>query len=109
MTGLPGGDPHDPPPNDQTSKPAGPCAMVIFGASGDLTKRLLMPSLFHLANKHLLPKEFALVGCAIDDISQDEFRRRLREELIQFASAPDADCRFCDWLVERTYYVTGDF
>jgi glucose-6-phosphate 1-dehydrogenase len=94
---------------DQSAKPAGPCAMVIFGASGDLTKRLLLPSLYHLAQKHLLPKEFALVGCAIDTITQEEFKSHLREELTQFAGAPGANCQFCEWLMERTYYIGGDF
>src|SRR5580693_9375175 len=92
-----------------SGQPAGPCAMVIFGASGDLTKRLLLPSLYHLAKKRLLPKEFALVGCAIEPINQDEFRDKLREELIQFAGAPASGCKFCEWLLERTYYLSGDF
>ena len=89
-------------------RPADRCAMVIFGASGDLTKRKLLPSLYNLAKKSLLPKEFALVGCAIDDISQDEFRSRMRANLAEFAGAPH-DCKFCDWLVERLYYLRGDF
>ena len=46
-----------------------PCALVIFGASGDLTKRKLIPSLYHLAQQRLLPNEFALVGCAIENMS----------------------------------------
>ncbi len=100
---------NDPPASGQQTRPAGPCAMVIFGASGDLTKRLLLPSLLHLAKKNLLPKEFALVGLAIDTCTQDVFRSRLREELVEFAGAAGADCRFCDWLIERTYYICGDF
>ena len=45
-----------------TEGPAGPCTMIIFGASGDLTKRLLMPALYNLACDQLLPKEFAIIG-----------------------------------------------
>src|SRR5581483_10127041 len=41
-----------------------PCIVVIFGASGDLTKRKLLPALFHLQQQHLLPKEFVVVGVA---------------------------------------------
>ena len=82
--------------------------MVIFGASGDLTKRMLLPSLYHLAKKKLLPKDFALVGCAIDEMSEEEYRNRVRADLQQFAGAPD-DCKFCDWLIERLYYLHGDF
>jgi glucose-6-phosphate 1-dehydrogenase len=82
--------------------------MVIFGASGDLTKRKLLPSLYHLAKKKLLPAGFALVGCAIDEISQDDFRTRVRADLQKFGDAPQK-CQFCDWLVDRLYYMAGDF
>jgi glucose-6-phosphate 1-dehydrogenase len=84
------------------------CAMVIFGASGDLTKRKLLPSLYNLAKKKLLPREFALVGCAIDDISQEEFRRRVQDHLREFGNAAE-HCPFCEWLLERLYYVKGEF
>src|SRR5665811_1863393 len=46
-----------------------PCIVVIFGASGDLTKRKLLPALFHLEQQGLLPKDFAVVGVARRDIS----------------------------------------
>ncbi len=92
----------------QRIRPADPCVMVIFGASGDLTKRMLLPSLYHLAKKKLLPAEFALLGCAIDSMSQDDFRNRVRSDLREFGGAPD-QCKFCDWLLERLYYVSGDF
>jgi glucose-6-phosphate 1-dehydrogenase len=89
-------------------KPADRCVMAIFGASGDLTKRKLIPSLYHLAQKQLLPKEFALLGCAIENVSEDEFRKQVRADLVEFGETPD-DCKFCDWLIERTYYAPGDF
>ncbi|HTV70223.1 MAG TPA: glucose-6-phosphate dehydrogenase, partial [Rhizobiaceae bacterium] len=44
------------------TKPAGPCTMVIYGAAGDLTKRLVVPALYNLAASKLLPNEFAVVG-----------------------------------------------
>ena len=46
-----------------------PCIVVIFGASGDLTKRKLLPALFHLEQQNLLPKDFAVVGVARRDLS----------------------------------------
>ena len=49
------------PPRRQPS-PADPCAMVIFGASGDLTKRLVMPALYNLSRTKVLPENFALIG-----------------------------------------------
>jgi glucose-6-phosphate 1-dehydrogenase len=82
--------------------------MVIFGASGDLTKRKLIPSLYHLGLKSLVPREFALVGCAIEKMTQDQFRQQVREFLAEFAAAPE-HCDWCESLVERTYYLQGDF
>ncbi|HLN00228.1 MAG TPA: glucose-6-phosphate dehydrogenase [Bryobacteraceae bacterium] len=96
------------PPQQQPARPGDRCCLVIFGASGDLTKRKLVPALYNLAKKDLLPKEFALVGCANQTFSEDEFRSQVREDLGQFAGAPD-HCKFCDWLIERLYYLPGDF
>ncbi|HEV8385807.1 MAG TPA: glucose-6-phosphate dehydrogenase [Candidatus Acidoferrales bacterium] len=55
--------------------PADPCAIVIFGASGDLTKRKLIPALYDLAANACLAPRFAIVGCARTAMSDDEFRR----------------------------------
>jgi glucose-6-phosphate 1-dehydrogenase len=85
-----------------------PCAMIIFGVTGDLTKRKLIPSLYYLAHKNLLPREFALVGFAIDNFSEETFRQQVRADLADFAGAPER-CAFCDWLLERLYYLSGDF
>jgi len=81
--------------------------MVIFGASGDLTKRKLLPTLYNMAKKDLVSSDFALVGFAIEPLSDDQFRDLVRKDLVEFAGAP-ADCKFCDWLLERLYYVGGD-
>jgi len=99
----------EPQPQGQTpARPGDRCCLVIFGASGDLTKRKLLPALYNLAKKELLPKEFALIGCAIQPFGEDEFRHQVRQDLMQFAGAPE-DCKFCDWLIERLYYLPGDF
>src|SRR5678809_1244765 len=55
-------------------KAAGPCVMVLFGASGDLTKRKLVPALYNLVKANLLPKSFAVVGGAFDAFSRDQKR-----------------------------------
>jgi len=89
-------------------KPSDPCALVIFGASGDLTKRKLLPSLYHLAQKKLLSQDFALIGCANEKFGADEFRRHVRESLTEFGGATDR-CPFCDWLLERVDYLFCDF
>ena len=54
-------------------RPADPCRFVIFGAAGDLTKRLLVPALYNLAADHLLPERFAVVGVARADIHDESF------------------------------------
>lgn len=89
-------------------RPGDPCTMVIFGATGDLTKRKLIPTLYNLAKKKLLPSDFALVGFALENLSEEQFRQQVRHNLTLFASAPE-NCAFCDWLLERLYYFSGDF
>ncbi len=60
-----------------------PGIMVIFGASGDLTKRKLLPALFHLEQVGLLPKNFAIVGVARRPLG-DEFAADMREGIVEF-------------------------
>jgi glucose-6-phosphate 1-dehydrogenase len=85
-----------------------PCVLVIFGASGDLAKRLLIPALYHLAASGLLPDAFAVLGIARSNLAREEFQRRCSEALDAFAGvAPDRAVRA--WLVQRLYYVSGDF
>ena len=59
--------------------------MVIFGASGDLTKRKLLPALFHLEQSGLLPKKFAIVGVARRPLG-DEFAEDMREGIVEFGA-----------------------
>src|SRR5260370_8301840 len=54
-----------------------PCVMVIFGASGDLTKRKLIPALYNLAKEEYLPRHFALVGIARSAMSSEQFRNKI--------------------------------
>jgi glucose-6-phosphate 1-dehydrogenase len=85
-----------------------PCIMVIFGASGDLTKRKLVPALYNLAKDGLLAQEFALVGYARAGLSSEAFRARIREEIQQFATT-EVDPKLWAWFEERIYYVSGGF
>jgi glucose-6-phosphate 1-dehydrogenase len=87
---------------------ADPCAFVIFGAAGDLTKRLLLPALYNLAAGRLLPEAFALVGVARADWSADEFRQRMRAAAQEFATDGVA-AETLDELISRCRYVRGDF
>jgi glucose-6-phosphate 1-dehydrogenase len=87
--------------------PTDPCIMVIFGAAGDLTKRLLMPALYNLACNKLLPKEFAIVGLARAQMNTEEFRTKLSQESQELV--PDFDKETWDNLIQRVHYVSGDF
>jgi len=89
------------------SDPGDPCVMVIFGASGDLTKRKLIPALYNLAKDNLLSREFALIGFARQPLSDQEFRDRISEEMTRFATGR-VDPDIWHWLMRRIHYVAGD-
>jgi len=88
--------------------PAGPCVMVIFGASGDLTRRKLFPALCNLAAANLLPAHFGVVGMAFDPLNTESFRQQLDDEIKQFATS-QIDPEFWKSLLARTFYIQGDF
>ncbi|MBA3714478.1 MAG: glucose-6-phosphate dehydrogenase, partial [Pyrinomonadaceae bacterium] len=54
-----------------------PCVVIIFGASGDLAKRKLLPALYRLVQQRILPAEFAIVGLSRTPMSHDEYRDRM--------------------------------
>ena len=100
---------------DPSSPPAGPCAMVIFGAGGDLTKRLITPALYNLATTHLLPDDFAIIGVDHSDNSDEGWRESLDEMMRSFVGGTGEfdpakiDMTAWDWLKERMFYLRGDF
>lgn len=97
------------PTADSRPKPAGPCAVIIFGAAGDLTRRLLFPSLHNLGKAGLLPEHFAIVGLARHPLSEDQFRAQFRSSVREAAcDSPDADAAV-DWLASHLYYVQSEF
>src|SRR5437899_9882235 len=65
--------------HDAAGRPAGPCVVVIFGASGDLTQRKLLPALVNLARDGLLPRDLAVIGLARRPMSDQDFRRKMGE------------------------------
>jgi glucose-6-phosphate 1-dehydrogenase len=87
---------------------ANPCCFVIFGASGDLTARLLMPALYRLAAQKRLPDGFAIIGLAHSHRSDDEFRAILKKALDEHVSEK-ADANTTAWLMERSSYIQGEF
>jgi glucose-6-phosphate 1-dehydrogenase len=86
-----------------------PCVMVIFGASGDLTKRLLMPALYNLACDGLLPERFAILGVALDDMTTDAFRDRMSRDIKSFSTRKEFDAGVWDRFVQRLNYTSGKF
>src|SRR6059036_2245081 len=89
-------------------KPADPQAIVIFGASGDLTKRKLLPAFWHLYAEGLLPEGIAIVGYARTDMSDEAWRAYAREQIAQFAREQPEGERWDDF-ARRLSYVPGDF
>jgi glucose-6-phosphate 1-dehydrogenase len=96
--------------------------MVIFGATGDLTKRKLFPALYNLAREKFLPENFAIVGVGRQEMTTDEFRGQMHENLKEFAGAtenhPVREARtpllrkegtLLEWFCNRTFYAGGDF
>lgn len=85
--------------------PATPCALVIFGASGDLAKRKLIPAIYELARQSLLPKDFVLVGFARTDKTDDEYRKECRDAIKQFARSKPVDDAVWQRVEQAVYYV----
>jgi glucose-6-phosphate 1-dehydrogenase len=83
-----------------------PLGIVIFGASGDLTARKLIPALYHLCEKGRLPDEARIVGVARSPLSDDEFRARLGERL--GTDSKDGQPRRWDDFARRIFYVSAD-
>jgi glucose-6-phosphate 1-dehydrogenase len=89
-------------------KPADPQAVVIFGASGDLTRRMLLPAFYHLFMGGLLPEGFAIVGYARTAFSDEEFQEHARRSIKEFGrSEPEGE----EWeeFRKRLSYVPGEF
>ncbi len=83
-----------------------PCVLVIFGASGDLTRRKLAPAIWHLEEQGRLPESFALVGVARRDMDDAGFREHVREALAEFVD--ELDPERLELFLDKLYYVRGE-
>ena len=81
-----------------------PTAVVIFGASGDLTKRKLLPALFHLEQSGLLPQEFSVIGVARRPL-QDEFAKDMRDGILQFGGVKEGDAKLDEFMKKISYHA----
>jgi len=85
-----------------------PCALVIFGASGDLTRRKLIPAVYSLAVRDLLPERFAIVGVARTEETDAKFRARMKDAVREFGR-DRLDEKVWKRLAEGMHYVATDF
>ncbi|WP_027778255.1 glucose-6-phosphate dehydrogenase [Paraburkholderia caledonica] len=109
-------NPHGEPPSPAGKRPAPPCTLVIFGAGGDLTKRLLMPALYNLAVDGLLDNGMQIVGVNHGARETAEWREDLHQSLQKFAAdkastfhAGKLDDNAWDWVAQRLEYMAGEF
>jgi glucose-6-phosphate 1-dehydrogenase len=103
-------DPHDYVPTglSQVKKPHA-CVVSIFGASGDLTKRKLIPALYNLALEKRLPERFAVVGYARSELTHETFRDKMREAVQEFSRTGLADVAVWQEFAKTLYYVRGGY
>jgi len=84
------------------------CALVIFGASGDLNKRKLMPALFRLAYDRRLSAGFAIIGVSRSPLSDDQFRERMCEAVKEFSEDTQFEPDVWQAFAQGLFYVPGD-
>jgi glucose-6-phosphate 1-dehydrogenase len=83
-----------------------PCIVVIFGASGDLTKRKLLPALYHLEQSGLLPKDFAVVGVARRNLS-DTFAPDMKDGIVKGGGVEETDPKLAPFVSRIQYFATN--
>jgi glucose-6-phosphate 1-dehydrogenase len=88
--------------------PVRPTALVIFGATGDLARRKLLPALYNLAHEGALPERFGLVGNARSEMDDDEFRQQAIQSVREFSRRPP-DEKVLAKLFDDVRYVPGSF
>ncbi|MHB8573047.1 MAG: glucose-6-phosphate dehydrogenase [Candidatus Dormibacteria bacterium] len=93
----------------RTGRTPEPAAMVVFGSSGDLTRRKLMPALYNLALEHLLPAGFAVIGFARRELTDDGFREQMREAVDEFSRTGPTRPEVWESFAQGLYYVQGNF
>ena len=88
---------------------APPGIVVIFGATGDLTRRKLLPALYRLAQQRLVPSEFAILGTARQPHGDDEFRESMKAAIAEFGADDSLDEAAWQSFAKRIFYLGGDF
>src|ERR1700759_2242297 len=103
----PTGD-HNPLVEGLERLPVHPTTLVIFGATGDLARRKLLPAIYHLGHGGALPERFNLIGSSRSEMSHEEFAEQASEAIRQFSRRPPND-EVLDALLKNVRYVGGTF
>src|SRR5437763_6589959 len=88
--------------------PVHPTTLAIFGATGDLAKRKLLPAIYNLAHDGSLPERFNLIGVSRGDIAHDDYRAMARESIEEYSRTPPKD-EVLEALLKNVRYVPGTF
>ena len=94
---------------DTLRKVPDPCVIVIFGASGDLTERKLMPALFSLTCEDLLPEKFSVVGVARSKLTNNSFRKKVKEGIKAYSRIKPDRCNKWNEFAENIYYHQANY
>src|ERR1043166_9257293 len=86
-----------------------PCAFVLFGATGDLTKRKIIPALYSISSQNLLPSNFVIVAFARRDKTDEDYRKETREHIREFAPKLSVDGPEWEKFSEHLFYVRSEF
>jgi glucose-6-phosphate 1-dehydrogenase len=90
--------------NHSHPSPAGDCSVVIFGATGDLARRKLLPALVNLAGRRVLPERFAVLGVGRTPMTDQAYREKIARSFGEFGLGP-ADATLWAWLEPRLFYA----
>ncbi|MDT5158437.1 MAG: glucose-6-phosphate 1-dehydrogenase [Acidobacteriota bacterium] len=87
---------------------AEPCTVVIFGASGDLAKRKLIPALYRLVQERVLPAEFAIIGLGRTAMTKEEFREKMKAAVLEFSEAKSVDEEIWQSFAEGMHFLPSN-
>ena len=94
-------------PGAGNAGPAGPAVFVVFGATGDLARRMVLPAFYRLAREGLLPSQWVLVGNGRGDVAHEDFRARVRDSVA--ASGTEPSPQEWDAFAQRVFFAGGGF
>ena len=97
-----------PPKTSTASSQVPPICTVIFGATGDLTHRKVIPAYYHLAKNKILPEDFAIIGFARKAKNDEEYRQELHDALLEFSHTKPIDEEVWNKLAQHIYYFQGE-